>query len=176
MCQTFQTSIQRWPQFDSVIAAWEEQNPNVLTRDFLDFTTYLLTRYYNLTQDIKPRGGNAYSTRKGKGKHTKGKGRGRGCGKGKGKDTGKGCSLADNDYFEQPTKRPRLHERQAQSVEISELPDDSEDTMYHELRHSISIFTQTYAYTALTPPIRPRPVIPTPNRRSTTIAPTTAST
>jgi hypothetical protein len=46
--QTFQTSIQRWPQLDSVIASWEEQNPNVLTRDFFDFTTYLLTRYYNL--------------------------------------------------------------------------------------------------------------------------------
>jgi hypothetical protein len=53
--QTFQTSIQRWPQFDSVIASWEEQNPNVLTRDFLDFTTYLLTRYYNLPQDVTPR-------------------------------------------------------------------------------------------------------------------------
>jgi hypothetical protein len=134
--QTFQASIQRWPQFDSVIASWEEQHPNVLTRDFLDFTTYLLTHYYNLPQDIKPRGGNAYSTRKGKGKHLKGKGRGKG--KGKGKDTGKGRSLADNDNFEQPTKRPRLHERQAQSVEIAELPDDSEDTMDSDNRSQSS--------------------------------------
>jgi hypothetical protein len=137
--QTFQTSIQRWPQFDSVIASWEEQNPNVLTRDFLDFTTYLLTRYYNLPQDVTPRGGNAYSTRKGKGKSKgKGRGKGRGKGKGKGKDTGKGRSLADNDYFEQPTKRPRLHERKAQSVEIAELPDDSEDTIDSDTRSQSS--------------------------------------
>ena len=38
--QTFRESIQRWPQFDSVISAWEEQHPNVLTRGFSDFTTY----------------------------------------------------------------------------------------------------------------------------------------
>ena len=79
--QTFRDSIQRWSQFDSVIAAWEEQHPNVLTRDFIDFTTYLLTRYYNLPQDVKPRGGNAYLTKKDKGK--KGKSRGKG-NKGKG--------------------------------------------------------------------------------------------
>jgi hypothetical protein len=90
--------------------------------------------YYNLPQDVKPRGGNAYSTRKGKGKHPKGKGRG----KGKGKDKGKGRSLADNEYFEQPTKRPRLHERQAQTVEIAELPDDSEDTMDSDNRSQSS--------------------------------------
>ena len=36
--KTFRESIQRWPQFDSVITSWEEQNPNVLTRDFQDFT------------------------------------------------------------------------------------------------------------------------------------------
>jgi hypothetical protein len=53
--KTFRESIQRWPQFDSVITSWEEQNPNVLTRDFQDFTTYLLTRFYNLDQDVKPR-------------------------------------------------------------------------------------------------------------------------
>jgi hypothetical protein len=63
--KTFRESIQRWSQFDSVIISWEEQNPNVLTRDFQDFTNYLLTRFYNLDQDIKPRGGNAYSNRKG---------------------------------------------------------------------------------------------------------------
>jgi hypothetical protein len=138
--QTFQTSIQRRPQFDSVIASWEEQNPNVLTRDFVDFTTYLLTRYYNLPQDVKPRGGNAYSTRKGKGKDPKGKGRGRGRGKGKGKGKGKGQgrSLADNDYFEQPAKRPRLHERQANTVEVAELRDDSEDTMDSDTRSQSS--------------------------------------
>jgi hypothetical protein len=49
--KTFCESIQRWPQFESVITSWEEQNPNVLTRDFQDFTTYLLTRFYNLDQD-----------------------------------------------------------------------------------------------------------------------------
>jgi hypothetical protein len=58
--KTFRESIQRWPQFDSVITSWEEQNPNVLTRDFQDFTNYLLTRFYNLDQDVKPRGGKAY--------------------------------------------------------------------------------------------------------------------
>ena len=138
--QTFQNSIQRWPQFDSVIAAWEEQNPNVLTRDFNDFTTYLLTRYYNLPQDVKPRGGNAYSTRKGKGKDQKGKGRGRGRGKGKskGKGKGQGRSLADGDYFEPPAKRPRLHERQAHTVEVSDLPDDSEDTVDSDTRSQSS--------------------------------------
>jgi hypothetical protein len=73
-------------------------------------------------------------------KHPKGKGRGRGRGKGKGKgkDPGKGRSLADNEYFEQPTKRPRLHERQAQSVEIAQLPDDSEDTMDSDTRSQSS--------------------------------------
>jgi hypothetical protein len=68
----------------------------------------------------------------------KGRGKGRGKGKGKGKDTGKGRSLADNDYFEQPTKRPRLHERKAQSVEITELPDDSEDTIDSDTRSQSS--------------------------------------
>jgi hypothetical protein len=138
--QTFQTSIQRWPQFDSVISAWEEQNPNVLNRDFGDFTTYLLTRYYNLPQDVKPRGGNAYSARKGKGKDYKGKGRGRGRGKGKskGKGKGQGRSLADGDYFEPPAKRPRLHERQAHTVEVSDLPDDSEDTVDSDTRSQSS--------------------------------------
>ncbi len=42
--QAFRDSIQRWPHFDSVIASWEEQHSNVLTRDFSGFTTYLLTR------------------------------------------------------------------------------------------------------------------------------------
>ena len=139
--KTFRESIQRWPQFDSVITSWEEQNPNVLTRDFNDFTTYLLTRFYNLDQDVKPRGGNAYSTRKGgKGKHPKGKGRGRGRGKGKGKlnHHGKGRSLADNDDFEQPLKRPRLHERQAQTVEFIDTPADSDDTLDSDVRSQSS--------------------------------------
>ncbi len=109
-----------------------------MNRDFLDFTNYLLTRYFNLPQDVKPRGDNAYSTRRGKGKHPKGKGRGRGRGKGKGKDKGKGRSLADNEYFEQPTKRPRLHERKAQTVEIAELPDDSDDTLNSDVRSQTS--------------------------------------
>ena len=87
----------------------------MLTRSFTDFTTYLLTRYYNLPQDVKPRDGNAYSTRKGKGK--KGKGRGKG-NKGKGyKGKGKGRSLAFDDEFEAPAKRPRLHERQDEDAE-----------------------------------------------------------
>ncbi len=105
-----------------------------MTRDFLDFISYLLSRYFNLPQDVKPRGGHAYSTRKGKGKHPKGKGHG----KGKGKDKSKGRSLADNEYFEQSSKHPRLHERQAQAVEIAETPDDSEDTMDSNNRSHIS--------------------------------------
>jgi hypothetical protein len=134
--QTFRESIQRWPQFDSVIAAWEEQHPNVLTRDFNDFTTYLLTRYYNLPQDIKPRGGNAYSTKKGKGK--KGKGRGKG-NKGKGyKGKGKGRSLALDDEFEAPAKRPRLHERRAQTVEFVDTTLDSDDTLDSDTRSNAS--------------------------------------
>ena len=134
--QTFRESIQRWSQFDSVIAAWEEQHPNVLTRDFVDFTTYLLTRYYNLPQDVKPRGGNAYFTRKGKGK--KGKGRGKGH-KGRGyKGKGKGRSLALDDDFEPPAKRPRLHERQAQTVELSDATLDSDDTLDSDTRSNNS--------------------------------------
>ena len=135
--QTFRDSIQRWPQFDSVIiSAWEEQHPNVLTRSFADFTTYLLTRYYNLPQDVKPRGGNAYSTRKGKGK--KGKGRGKG-NKGKGyKGKGKGRSLALDDEFEAPAKRPRLHERQAQTVEFVDTTLDSDDTLDSDTRSQTS--------------------------------------
>ena len=143
--QTFQASIQRWPQFDAVIASWEQLHPNVLTRDFNDFTAYLLTRYFNLPQDVKPRGGNAYFTRKqhkGKGKQSKGKGRGRGRGKGKGKDKGKGRSLADDDYFEQPTKRPRLHERKAHTVEINDLP-ESDDTMDSDTRSQSSHRSQS---------------------------------
>ena len=139
--KTFRESIQRWPQFDSVITSWEEQNPNVLTRDFQDFTTYLLTRFYNLDQDVKPRGGNAYLTRKGgKGKQPKGKGRGRGRGKGKDKSKyqGKGRSLASNDDFEQPLKRPRLHERKAQTVEYIDPPADSDDTMDSDTRSQSS--------------------------------------
>ncbi len=100
----------------------------MLTRDLLDFTTYLLNRYYNSPQDVKPRGGNAYSTRKGKDKQNKGRG----------KDKGKSRSLADNEYFEQPTKRSRLHERQAHTVEIAELSDDSEDTMDSDNRSQSS--------------------------------------
>ncbi len=178
--QTFQTSIQRWPQFDSVIAAWEEKN--VLTRDFVDFTTYLLTRYYNLPQEVKPRGGNAYSTRKGKPKG-KGGGRGKGKGKGKGKDKGRGHSLADDDYFEQPAKRPRLHDRQANTVEIADAPDNSEDTMdsgtrsqsLHKSRQSsasnrtVMLVHGTHSHDG------PKPVTLTPTRRSNTIAHTTAS-
>jgi hypothetical protein len=70
--KTFRESIQRWPQFDSVITSWEEQNP----KDSLHQLPF--TRFYNLDQDVKPRGGNAYSTRKGGKGKPKGKGRGRG--------------------------------------------------------------------------------------------------
>jgi hypothetical protein len=90
------------------------------------------SRTHNLDQDVKPRGGNAYSTRNGgKGKS---KGKGRGKGKGKGKDHGKGRSLADNGEFEQPLKQPRLHKRQAQTVEYIDPPADSDDTLESDTR------------------------------------------
>jgi hypothetical protein len=93
-----------------------------------------------LDQDVKPRGGNAYSTRKGgKGKSKgKGRGRGHGKGKGKGKDYGKGRSLADDDEFEQPLKRSRLHERKAQTVEYIEPTADSEDNLESDTRSQTS--------------------------------------
>jgi hypothetical protein len=184
--KTFRESIQRRPQFDSVITSWEEQNPNVLTRDFNDFTTYLLTRFYNLDQDVKPRGGNAYSTRKGgKGKHPKGKGRGRGRGKGKGKgkDHGKGRSLADNDEFEQPLKRPRLHERQAQtgstSIPLQTATTLSTQTLDRNPRidhTNLPQIVRSFACMAPTPPKNRSPATPTPTRTYTTTAPTTGST
>jgi hypothetical protein len=137
--KNFRESIQRWSQFDSVITSWEEQNQNVLTHEFLDFTTYLLTRFYNLDQYVEPRDGNAYSTRKGS-KTSKGKGRerGRGKGRGKGKDHSKGRSLVDDDEFEQPLKRPRLHERKAQTVEYVKPTADSEDTLDSDTRSQTS--------------------------------------
>jgi hypothetical protein len=93
--QTFKESIKRWPQFDALIATWEMDNNNVLTRAFSNFTDYLVNQYGNLPTDVKPRGGNAYNVRQaGKGK---GEGKGRGKGKhdkGKGKpDKGKGRGL-----------------------------------------------------------------------------------
>ncbi len=36
--QTFKESIKRWPQFDALIATWEMDNNNVLTRAFANFT------------------------------------------------------------------------------------------------------------------------------------------
>jgi hypothetical protein len=57
--QTFKESIKRWPQFDSIIATWEMDNNNILTRNFTAFTDYLVSQYGNLPVDTKPRGGNA---------------------------------------------------------------------------------------------------------------------
>ena len=113
--QTFKESIKRWPQFDSLIDAWELSNNNVLTRDFSSFTDYLISQYGNLPTDAKPRGGNAFNANKGK----KGKGKGKGH---KGKDKqNKGRSRGAGRYVYWDTddapqsKRPR-YERQASSA------------------------------------------------------------
>jgi hypothetical protein len=108
----------------------------VLTRSFNDFITYLLTRYYNLPQDVEPRGGNAYSTKKGKGKKDKGRSKGN---KGKGyKGKGKDRSLALDDEFEAPAKHPRLHEHQAQTVEFVDTTLNSDDTLACDTRSNTS--------------------------------------
>jgi hypothetical protein len=79
--QTFKESIKRWPQFDTtLIATWEIDNNNVLTRSFAHFTDYLINQYGNLPTDVKPRGGNAYNV------WQSGKGKGKPKGKGKAKE------------------------------------------------------------------------------------------
>ena len=79
--QTFKESIKRWPQFDAIIATWEMDNNNILTRNFTHFTDFLISQYGNLPIDTKPHGGNAYLAqrkgKKGKGKHKGDKGKGK---------------------------------------------------------------------------------------------------
>ncbi len=68
----------------------------------------------------------------------KGKGRGKGS-KGKGsKGKGKGRSLAFDDEFEAPVKCPRLHERQARTVEFVDTTLDSDDTHDSDTRSNTS--------------------------------------
>ncbi len=101
--QTFKEPIKRWPQFNTLIATWEIDNNNVLTRPFAHFTDYFPNQYGNLHTDVKPRGSNACNVRqsgrgRGKGKGDKGKGKND---KGKGKsDKGKGRGLGRFVYWD----------------------------------------------------------------------------
>jgi hypothetical protein len=148
--QTFKESIKRWPQFDALIATWEMDNNNVLTRAFANFTDYLVNQYGNLPTDVKPRGGNAYNVRQaGKGKDGKGKGKGEGKwkhekGKGKG-DEGKGRGLGRYVYWNEEdvpaNKRARTDHHQVSSA-VHELVDDAAEGQQND---NISIHSHTSA-------------------------------
>jgi hypothetical protein len=158
--QIFKESIKRWPQFDTLIATWEIDNNNVLTRSFAHFTDYLINQYGNLPTDVKPRGGNAYNVRQsGKGK-PKGKGKGD---KGKGKsDKGKGRGLGQFVYWDAediPTHKRQRTEHQVCSA-VHELVDDAaeqqpDDTMsIHSCisaRSSASVAHQVHGSNASSP-------------------------
>ena len=147
-----------------------------MTSDFLDFTTYLLTRYYNLPQDIKPRGGNAYSTRKGKGEHLKGKGEKIKAMVAHSQTTNTSSNLLSAHASMSAKRKPSKSQNyQMKANKIPWIPTTALNlpTNLDNPLHPIARFC---VYTAQTSPIRPKPVTPTLIRRSTTIALTTAST
>ena len=156
--QTFKDSIQRWPQFDAIIATWEMDNNNIMTRNFTSFTDFLVSQYGNLPVDTKPRGGHAYNAQR-KGKKGKGKGKGNGKGKpakGKGRGGGRFVYWDENDV--PAAKRPR-NERQASSaVNDSDATMDSreEDTSsvrsHTTVRSTVSSVNQVHGNNTTTPP------------------------
>ncbi len=132
------------PQFDTLIATWEIDNNNVLTRSFAHFADYLINQYGNLPTDVKPHGGNAYNIRqsgKGKGK-PKRKGKDD---KGKGKsDKGKGHGLGRFvcwDAEDIPTRKRQRTEHQVSSA-VHELVDDAAE---QQLDDTLSINSRTSA-------------------------------
>jgi hypothetical protein len=145
--QTFKESIKRWPQFDALIATWEMDNNNVLTRAFSNFTDYLVNQYGNLPTDVKPRGGNAYNVRqagKGKGKaRSKGKGKN---GKNKGKsDKGRGRGLGRFVYWDEDDvpahKRARTDHHQVSSA-VNDLVDNAAEGLHDD---TVSVHSRTSA-------------------------------
>jgi hypothetical protein len=129
--QTFKESIKRWPQFDSVIATWEMDNNNILTRDFSSFVDYLISQYGNLPTDTKPGGGNAYNIQKckrGKGKD-KGKEKGK-PGKGKGRGNGRFVYWDADDV--PAGKRARTNTHQASSA-VNDMLDKPEQGRENKL-------------------------------------------
>ena len=120
--QTFKESIKRWPQFDAIIATWEMDNNNILTRNFTHFTDFLISQYGNLPIDTKPRGGNAYLAqrkgKKGKGKHKGDKGKGKQS-KGKGRGGGRYVYWDESDV---PAAKRQRNEHQASSAVNDSTP------------------------------------------------------
>ena len=149
--QTFKESIKRWPQFDAIIATWEMDNNNILTRNFAHFTDFLISQYGNLPIDTKPRGGNAYlAQRKGK----KGKGKQKGD-KGKGKQPkGKGRGGGRYVYWDEsdvPAAKRQRNEHQASSavndsdISMESAPDDTSSVRSHtSIRSSASSAHQVH--------------------------------
>ncbi len=156
--QTFKESIKRWPQFDSIIATWEMDNNNILTRNFTAFTDYLISQYGNLPVDTKPRGGNAYNVQR---KSKKGKGKSRGD-KGKGKPAkGKGRSGGRFVYWDEQDvpapKRPRNDHQISSAVNDSNAtmdstPDDTSSVRSHtSVRSSASSAHQVHSNNTTAP-------------------------
>ena len=135
--QTFKESIKRWPQFDAIIATWEMDNNNILTRNFTHFTDFLISQYGNLPIDTKPRGGNAYLAqrkgKKGKGKHKGDKGKGKQS-KGKGRGGGRYVYWDESDV---PAAKRQRNEHQASSAvndsdaTMDSTPDDTSSVRSH---------------------------------------------
>jgi hypothetical protein len=147
--QTFKESIRRWPQFDTLIATWEINNSNVVTRQFSDFTDYLCNQYGNLPTDVKPRGGNAYNVRQaGRGRgRPKGKGKGKGKGKddrGKGKpDKGKGRGLGRFVYWDE--QDIPANKRLRPDHQVSSAVHDLVDEAAEQEDDAVSIHSRTSA-------------------------------
>ena len=147
--QTFKDSIRRWSQFDTLIATWEINNSNVVTRQFSDFTDYLCDQYGNLPTDVKPRGGNAYNVRQaGKGRgRSKGKGKGRGKGKddkGKGKPgKGKGRGLGRFVYWDE--QDIPANKRQRPDHQVSSAVNDLVDGAAEQEDDAVSVHSRTSA-------------------------------
>ena len=149
--QTFKESIKRWPQFDAIIATWEMDNNNILTRNFAHFTDFLISQYGNLPIDTKPRGGNAYLAqrkgKKGKGKHKGDKGKGKHA-KGKGRGGGRYVYWDESDV---PAAKRQRNEHQASSavndsdISMESAPDDTSSVRSHtSIRSSASSAHQVH--------------------------------
>ena len=169
--QRFKESIKRWPQFDSIIATWEMDNNNILTRNFTAFTDFLISQYGNLPVDTKPRGGNAYNVQR-KGKKGKGKSKGD---KGKGKPAkGKGRGGGRYVYWDEsdvPASKRQRNDHQASSAvndsdaTMDSTPDDTSSVRSHtSVRSSASSAHQVHGNNNTTGPLISSATNPDPNK------------
>ncbi len=120
--QTFKELINRWPQFDTLIATtWEIDNNNVLSRSFAHVTHYLINPNMVTYLQMSNLAGAMHITSVSPEKEPKGD-------KGKEKsDKGKGRGLGRFVYWDAediPTHKPQRTEHQVSSA-VHELVDDA---------------------------------------------------